>query len=79
MEQKAEYTVVSDVAGHKTVTETVPTAAENIFKLVTKKAMECAINGEFMRFNTVDQLQTQLQQAVNTGYSINVYDENIGG
>jgi len=78
-DKKITYTVVSETAGHKTEVETLPVAAENIFKLVRNKAMECAINGEFIRFGMVDELQEKLRDAVGSGYSINIFDEVIGG
>lgn len=79
-EEKVSYDVVSEVAGHQP-NKDVPIieAAKDIFNKVKKKAMQCAIKGDFIQFDTVDELMDKLAKAAKGGYSIKVYDEVIGG
>lgn len=79
MNEKITYTVVSDISGHDTKTVLLPQAAEDIFKLTKTKSMACAIEGEFKEFDTIDELKQLLENAVKYGYSINCFDELIGG
>ena len=75
-----DYDVVSEFAGHqKNRQVAVIEAAEDIFKRVKEKAMQCAVKGEFIEFNTIAQLKEKLKNAVSGGYSIRVFDENVGG
>jgi hypothetical protein len=86
MEQKVEeemfcnYDVVSEIAGHQPNRQ-VPMveAVKDIFKKVKEKAMQCAVKGEFIEFNTVDELEEKLKVACVNGYSIRCFDEVIGG
>ena len=54
-------------------------AAKDIFTHVKEKAMQCAIKGDFIQFDTIDELQQKLLLAAKNGFSIRVYDENRGG
>ncbi len=74
------YDVVSEIAGHQPNKE-VPLveAARDIFAKVKEKAMECSMNGEFIMFQTVDELQNKLREAVKHGYSIKIFDQIVGG
>ena len=79
-EQKIDYDVVSEIAGHQPNRQVlVMEAAEDIFGRVKEKGMQCAVKGEFIQFKTVDELQQKLSQAAKEGFSIRVFDENIGG
>ena len=75
-----DYDVVSDIAGHQP-NKQVPLleAAKDIFSKVKEKAMQCAVKGNFVSFNSVNELQNILENAVKSGFSIRCYDENIGG
>jgi len=41
--------------------------------------MQCAVQGKYITFETVEQLQTQLATAVKSGYTIRIFDEDVGG
>jgi hypothetical protein len=41
--------------------------------------MQCAVKGEFIEFDTVEELSDKLEDAVGSGYSIRVFDTVIGG
>ena len=74
------YDLVSEFAGHqKNKGVELVAATENIFRHVKEKAMQCAVKGEFIEFDTVAQLKDKLTFAVKEGYSIRVFDENVGG
>ena len=75
-----DYDVVSEIAGHQP-NKKVPMveAAKDIFAKVKEKAMQCAVKGEFISFDTITDLQDKLKLAVKNGYSIRVFDEVIGG
>ena len=77
---KVDYDVVSEIAGHQPNkgVELVK-AAEDIFKKVKEKAMQCAIKGEFISFGTINELQAKLKTAAKEGFSIRVYDQVVGG
>ena len=74
------YNVVTKMAGHQP-NKDVPIldAAKDIFRRVKENAMQCAVKGSFIEFKTVDDLVTQLKNAVKSGFSICCYDEDIGG
>ncbi len=75
-----DYDVVSDIAGHQPNRGVqVVEAAKDIFTRVKEKAMQCAIKGEFIVFDSVEELQTKLTAAAKDGFSIRCYDEDIGG
>lgn len=77
---KVDYDVVSEFAGHQPNKGVeIVEAAKDIFAKVKEKAMQCAIKGEFIEFETIEELQTRLGNAAKDGFSIRVYDENIGG
>jgi len=79
-EMKCDYDVVSEIAGHQPNRQVeLVEAAKDIFAKVKEKAMQCAVKGEFIQFDTVQELEDKLQVAVVKGYSIRCYDENIGG
>ena len=79
-EMKVSYDVVSEIAGHQPNREVpMANAIEDIFSKVKEKGMQCAVKGEFIQFSTVDDLKTKLADAVVEGFSIRVFDENIGG
>jgi len=80
MKKMVDYDVVSEFAGHqKNKGVLIANAAMDIFQKVKEKAMQCAVKGEFIQFNNVEELQEKLSRAVDDGYSIRVLDENIGG
>ena len=79
-ETKVSYGINSEMAGHKMVEGvTVVEAAKDIFPRVKEQAMELAINGEFIQFETVTELQNKLSNAAGNGFNIHCYDEIIGG
>ena len=80
MAEKIDYDVVSEIAGHQPNKGVVLVeAAKDIFTKVKEKAMQCAVSGEFIQFDTIDELQHKLSAAADKGFSIRAYDENIGG
>lgn len=87
MEQKLEkqdvkvsYDVVSEIAGHQPNRDVqLVEAAKDIFGKVKEKAMQCAVKGEFIEFDTINELEEKLKYAVMEGYSIRIFDENISG
>lgn len=80
MAEKIDYDVVSEIAGHQPNKGVVLVeAAKDIFTKVKEKAMQCAVKGEFIQFETIDELQEKLSNAADKGFSIRCYDENIGG
>ena len=78
--EKVDYDVVSEIAGHQPNrgVELVQ-AAKDIFHKVKEKAMQVAVKGDFITFATIDELQAKLSSAAQAGFSIRVYDENVGG
>jgi len=75
-----DYDVVSEIAGHQPNRGVaLVEAAKDIFSKVKEKAMECAVKGEFIQFDTVAELQDKLKIAVQSKYSIRCYDHVIGG
>lgn len=80
MAERITYDVVSEVAGH-THNEGVElvSAAQDIFRKVKEKAMQCAVKGEFIEFRSINELQDKLSQASDGGFSIRVFDEVVGG
>jgi hypothetical protein len=74
-----DYDVTSEFAGHS-ANKKVPIskAARDIFGKVKEKAMQVAVKGTFIVFNTVDELIQKLSDAAINGYSIRVHDEDIG-
>lgn len=79
-ETKIDYDVVSEIAGHQPNKGVVLVeAAKDIFGKVKEKAMQVAIKGEFIEFDTIDELQGKLENAAIKGFSIRCFDEVIGG
>ena len=79
-EVKVDYDVVSEIAGHQPNKQVaIVEATKDIFAKVKEKAMQCAVKGDFIQFDTVQELEDKLKVAVTKGYSIRIYDENIGG
>ena len=77
---KVDYDVVSEIAGHQPNKGVdVVEAAKDIFGKVKEKAMQCAVNAEFIQFDTVAELQRKLEGAAKDGYSIRIFDEIVGG
>lgn len=75
-----DYDVVSDIAGHQpNKGVALIEAAKDIFNKVKEKAMQCAVKGEFIQFSTVEELEKKLASASGEGFSVRIYDENIGG
>ena len=75
-----DYDVTSQFAGHQANKGVqLAEAAKDIFKKVKEKSMQVAMKGFFIEFDTLDDLATKLKDAVGSGYSIRVYDEDIGG
>jgi len=80
MELKVDYDVVSEIAGHQSNKGVVIVdAAKDIFTRVKEKAMQCAVRGEFIQFDTIGELQEKLSGAAESGFSIRCYDEDLGG
>jgi len=74
------YDVVHDVLGHQENTNVpVTKAAENIFKLIREKAMECSINGVFVSVETVKDLEDKLTVAAKENKRVSIHDEVTGG
>lgn len=81
MEQKTiDYDIVNQFSGHQPNkgVELVE-AARDIFDKVKGKAMQVAVKAEFITFDSIEELQDKLLSAAENGFSIRVYDENIGG
>lgn len=79
-ERKINYDCVSEFAGHKSNQQVeIVEAATDIFSLVKEKAMQCAIGGSFINFETIKELEDKLWDANVNNVSIKVYDELIGG
>ena len=79
-EIEINYDVVSPIAGHQPNRGVkLVEAAKDIFAKVKEKAMQCAVKGEFITFKSINELQEKLAQAANNGFSIRVFDEDIGG
>ena len=75
-----DYDVVSEFAGHQSNRGIkIVDAAIDIFAKVKEKAMQVAVKGEFIQFETVEELAEKLEVAANEKYSIRVFDEIIGG
>jgi len=74
------YRVVSEFAGDKFVEKkSLVDAAKEIFGLVKEKAMQCAVSGTFIVFDTIEDLTQKLEKAAIGGLRIKVYDEVFGG
>jgi hypothetical protein len=54
-------------------------ATEDIFGKVKSKGMECAVDGKFIEFDTVEELNGKLTQAAESALSVRLFDVNIGG
>ena len=79
-EVKIDYDVVSEIAGHQPNKGVqLVEAATDIFGKVKEKAMQVAIKGEFIEFNTIDELMVKLENAAGKGFSIRCFDEVVGG
>ena len=77
---KIDYDVVTEMAGHQENRGVqLMTAATDIFSKTKEKAMQVAVQGSFIQFNTVDELSSKLFDAAKSGFSIKVYDQVIGG
>lgn len=75
-----DYDVVSPMAGHQPNRGVKAVeAAKDIFKKVKENAMQCAVKGEFITFTTIAELEKRLVEAAQNGFSIRVFDEDIGG
>ena len=75
-----DYDVVSEFAGHQANKGVkLVEAAKDIFSKVKEKAMQVAVKGEFLQFETIDELSEKLEKAVKDGFSIRVFDELVGG
>jgi len=74
------YGINSEIAGDKR-NKDIPLieAAKDIFAHVKEKGMQCAIKGDFIEFDSIEELKTKLVNAVEKGFSIHCYDENLGG
>lgn len=77
--KKISYDVVSEFAGHKHCEMvSVEEASRNIFSCCKEKGMQMAVNGEFMQFESIGELQGKLE-ATAENVSIKIVDELIGG
>jgi len=77
---KVNYDCVSEFAGHQTNKEVeMDQACDDIFGKVKQKAMQLAVAGRFMNFETLEELKATLEKATANNASIRIYDENIGG
>jgi len=74
------YDVVSEIAGHQSNTGVkLVDAAKDIFTRCKEKSMQCAVKGDFIEFDSVNELQSKLSDAVKKGFNIRIFDEVIGG
>jgi len=79
-ETTIDYGVVTRFNGHQINKGVkIVDAAKDIFSRVKEKAMQCAVKGEFIVFDTVEDLQKKLEHAAKSGFRVAVYDQNIGG
>ena len=79
-EKKIDYDVVNEFSGHQSNKGvSLKEAAKDIYSRVKNKAMQCSIKGEFIEFNTEQELESQLDKALENGFSVRVFDELIGG
>jgi len=77
---KITYDKNSEFAGHQhNENVNIVQAVEDIFKEVKENAMQLAVGGEFMEFDTMDSLKPILVKAHEDGARIWLCDENIGG
>ena len=75
-----DYGVVTEMSGHQpNVGVKLVDAAKDIFSRVKEKAMQLSVKGEFMEFETVNQLIDILKKSVVNNYRIMVFDECYGG
>jgi len=66
-----DYDVVHEIAGHQSNKGVkIIDAAKDIFKKCKENAMQCAVSGTFIQFDTIDELIGQLSSAMSGGYSI---------
>lgn len=80
MTKTIDYDVVSEIAGHQPNRGVeITKAVEDIYGKCKNKAMQCAINGEFVEFDTMTELQDKLIQACDMALSVRCFDQNIGG
>ena len=79
-EKRITYECVSEFAGHQTNQKVkVSEAAIDIFQKVKEKAMQCAIGGSFVNFDSIEELRGILTGAEADNVSIRIYDEIVGG
>lgn len=79
-ELKIDYDVTSEYLGHKeNKAVRISEASKDIFAKVKTKAMQVAVKGTFITFDNIPELENKLSDAVRSGYSVRVYDEDIGG
>jgi hypothetical protein len=77
---KVDYDCVSEFAGHQPNRGIeIVEASKDIFGKVKNKAMQMAVKGEFIEFETIEELQEKLYEAAHDGFSICLFDEIIGG
>lgn len=75
-----DYDTVSEFAGHqKNRGVSVKDAAQDLYKKVKSKAMQVAVKGVFINFDTIAELEEKLSDAVKNGFRIQCFDENLGG
>jgi len=80
MAKLIDYDVVSEIAGHQPNRAVeLSRAVEDIYGKCKNKAMQCAVNGEFVEFDTMEELTGKLEAAQDKALSIRVFDQNIGG
>ena len=79
-EQTIDFNVVSPILGHQiNKGVNIVQAARDIFKRVRTQGMQCAVKGDFIQFDTVEELQSKLEIVAKDGFNICVFDELIGG
>ena len=79
-EQLINYDVVSEFAGHQSNKDvSLGDASKDIFYKVKEKSMEVAVKGQFIEFDTIDELKNKLASAAVEGITIKVFDQVLGG
>lgn len=79
-EQLVCYDVVTEMAGHqKNRDVSLLDATKDIFGRVKQQAQQVAVNGTFKSFETMEELQNILVNAMLDKHSIRVHDEDYAG
>ena len=80
MEMTVDYNVVTELAGHqKNKGVSLAEATKDIFARVKNQGQQVAVNGTFRLFDTLEQLETILIEAVTNKKNVSVFDEDHAG